>query len=112
MRPKLFGDADADRNGCGRNLVGFPNRLVWFQERKAVLEFNIEGIFPIEVTGVFNRRMGSLPKRLLHSGDGFHNRPSFLSSSITLTSFRLGIQPSIPRMRTTSRHPIKRSLVS
>jgi hypothetical protein len=65
--------------------------------------FYIERVFPVEVTRVFDRRVLGFAEWLLCSSDGFHNRPSLFSSSMTLINFRLGIQPSMPPIRSISR---------
>ena len=70
-----------------------------FQEGKAVIELHVKCVFPIEISCMLYGRKLRLPKLLLRGDDGFHNRPSFFSSSITLINLRLGIQPSIPRIR-------------
>jgi len=83
-----------------------------FEKREAVIELNIERIFPIEITRVLDRRVLRLAERLFDGRNSFHNRPSLFSSSMTLINFLLGIQPSIPRIRSMSSRPRNRSFAS
>ena len=98
VRAKLLWNADSLRDGYGRNLVCFFDRCMWFKEGKAVVELDIERVFPVQIARVFHGRILRLPKWFLCGDSGFHNRPSLFSSSITLINFRLGFQPSIPRI--------------
>ena len=60
----------------------------------------------------FSGEVLGFPKWFLRGNNGFHDRPSFLSSSITLINLLLGIQPSIPRIRSMSSRPRKCSFAS
>lgn len=99
MRAELLRDTHTHGDRARRNLVRFLDRVVRFEEREAVVELHVERIFLVKIPRVFDRRVLRLPKWFFDSADGFHSRPSLLSSSMTLINFLLGIQPSIPRIR-------------
>ena len=108
----FLGDAHPLWNRYPGYLVCLFDRCMRFQKGKSIVGLDIERVFSIQITRVFHGRILRLPKWLFCGENSFHNRPSLFSSSTTLINFRLGIQASIPRIRSMSSRPRNRSFAS
>ena len=64
------------------------------KKRKAIIEIDPEGIFPLEISRIADRREFAFPEWGLERIERFHKRPSFTISSIIFTTLRGGLQSS------------------
>ena len=64
------------------------------EKGKAIIEIDLEGVFPLEISGVADRREFAFPEWGLERIERFHRRPSFTISSIIFTTLRGGLQSS------------------
>jgi hypothetical protein len=61
------------------------------EKRKAIIEIDLEGVFPLEISDIADRREFAFAEWGFEWVKRFHRRPSFTISSIIFTTLRGGI---------------------
>jgi hypothetical protein len=64
------------------------------EKRKAIIEIDLEGVFPLEISDIADRREFAFAESGFEWVKRFHRRSSFTISSIIFTTLRGGLQSS------------------